>query len=61
MVILIIGVVAALAWSFLFVVVLGLCKVASRADAGADYRHASDRVPAHERLRAHERMRPAAL
>jgi hypothetical protein len=56
-----VGLITALGWALLFVVVLGLCKAASGADAHVDYSHANDRGRTRERIRAHERMRPAAL
>ena len=58
---LLIGLIVALAWSVIFMVVLGLCKAAARADAHSDFRHNLDRKRARERIRAPERMRPAAF
>jgi hypothetical protein len=56
-----IGVIVALAWLFLVVVVLGLCKVAARADAHFEYGRADDRQRGRERVGGRDRMRPAAL
>jgi hypothetical protein len=56
-----IGLIAAIAWGLLLMIVLGSCMMAARADALADYSHANDRGRARERVRARERMRPAAL